>query len=480
MSVKTLRPDQQDVIDKTYRALEHRKKRILTVMPTGSGKTYVAGHQIKDAVEAGHHSLFLVNRDALVLQSYEEFTSLGLEVGVWAGEHTSLQNTKAPVQVASVQTLLARGDIPQFNPTIVYADEAHLTSYSQATEKYFLNPNIPIIGLTATPYRLARNQELGDKYSHLVTGLLPYQMINMGLLKKPVYFNLSKKYKIRHEASIPFLIQKWKELAQGRKTICFASGVEEAHAIAKGFSEAGIPFAAVDGKMSSKKRNKIYQDLESGVLIGVASCDALSEGFNIPSISCVILARDTESEGKFIQQVGRGIRKFLNLLDCIILDAVGLTHKFGGIEEKMEYSLIRSTEKEKGSIPKKTCPHCEAIMFAFCTECDRCKYKFPSKDMPLLSPEERMLQMVVPKEKRLEVLAYRTARRKAYKKGHSLDSVESKFKLSADYTRGAIFQYRSDVESQSQFLQYLQQRARKENHDQSWIQAEFFKEFGFA
>jgi hypothetical protein len=420
--------------------------------------------------------VFLVNRDALILQTFDAFSEFNLECGIFAGEYDSYTNKQANIQIVSVQTLEKRG-MDWFSPEVVFADEAHLTAYAQATNRFFSNHSNIIVGLTATPFRLASDEEMGDKFNVLVKGLMPWELIEMGILKNPIYYGFQErlKHNLRHLQSVQCIVDSWVELAQGRKTICFACDVEHAHAIALAFQQRGIKFVAIDGSMSPTKRQAIYDKLKSGEIIGLSSCDALSEGLNIRDISAVILARQTENQGKYHQQIGRGLRAFQGLSDCLILDFPGLSHhkKFGRIEDVLDISLSKSEQfVGGGSLPTKICPGCSAILPCFEKKCGHCGHKFSAEEMPLLSPEEKLIQRI-PVKDRAKCLAFRHERRKAFHEGQLLPTSS----VPPDWSKNAIFRGEGNMLQKAKFLQYLQGLALKEGRNQAWIKEEMGKEF---
>lgn len=483
----TLRQDQLNVIQEISQHFIVGEDRILAYMPTGAGKTFTLAQLIKRYLFSKSH-LFIVNRDALILQAYKEFQQAGLEAGVYAGDYKYLINQKLPIQIASAQTINARG-MAWFDPDFVHLDECHLTAYCAISQGYFDKLNNVIIGWTATPERLAHDEELGDKFNVIVKGLMPWQMIEMGLLKKPIYYSLSKKiqYNVKHKNTIAVAINEYRRLAANRQAICFTKDVEQAHEVAYQFNAAGMPFAAIDSTMKPAYRQTMYDSLEAGQIVGLSSFDALSEGFNVKRVSCIILMRDTDSVSKYFQQKGRGLRQFPGIDDCIILDMVGLSsdNRFGTIEDILDVSLKTSFNKEVGNFPKKVCPSCDAVLAVFEKQCPHCQHKFPAKEMPPLSLEEKLLQKI-PVRERAALLSARTLRRKAYLEGGSLVSTTQILGNSngrivePEHLRGAIFGNKATVLDEGKFLTYLQSVALNEGKSQDWIRTEFSKEFGFT
>jgi len=234
------------------------------------------------------------------------------------------------------------------------------------------------LGLTATPWRLSKKESLGDIYSGLVCAPMPKELIESGFLSKPSYYGLNfvnadldgvhitaGDYNVQQLNTVcdrPELIKQicstWQDLAPGRPTIAFAVGVTHANNIAQNFANIHIPSAVVTGKTPIPIRNKLYQQLARGELLVLASCAALSEGFDVPEVSCVVLARPTQSKALYFQQLGRGLRLAKDKTDCLVLDQSGNVMKHGFIEDLdcVELHPSDKSNKEKGKAPLKICP----------------------------------------------------------------------------------------------------------------------------
>jgi len=170
----TLRPYQQQVIGGIYNSIRSRQRRILLFSPTGSGKTIVAGKLTTDAVSRGRRLFFIVHREILINQTYNKFQEFGLECGFIKADYE--ENRDAPVQIASVQTLPRRDWWRQAQADVVLLDEAHLTAFSSIVGEMMSQvwKDAIYIGLTATPWRLASTQGMGDVFDEMVSAPMPY------------------------------------------------------------------------------------------------------------------------------------------------------------------------------------------------------------------------------------------------------------------------------------------------------------------
>ena len=187
-------------------------------------------------------------------------------------------------------------------------------------------PNAIFIGLTATPYRLKKSEGMGDIFETLVSAPMPHKLIDSGYLSKPSYYGLHQPDLQRvktvagdydeHQLAIARdkpeliaqLVEEWRKLAYGRRTIVFAVNVQHSQNICTAFNNCGIPAAHVDGKTSIKQRTEIYKQLAAKDIYVLCSCMTLTEGFDVPSVNAVILARPTQSIALYHQMVGRGLR----------------------------------------------------------------------------------------------------------------------------------------------------------------------------
>lgn len=250
----TLRGYQEELRQELYKTIRSGFKRILVVAPTGAGKTVFAGQIVFDAAIAkGRKVLFIVHRDVLIGQTLDKFSRFGLECGVIAGGYK--ENRDAVIQVASVQALSRRGS--WFAPDIIIFDEAHLTAWTSWARRVM--PALRdeqgaertiFVGLTATPWRLAKGESMGDLFECLISAPVPGKLIDLGHLVKPVYYGLKRpdlkgvatvggdfkisdlEVRCNTPENVAAAVNEWLRLAEGRRTIAFAVSVSHAHAIA--------------------------------------------------------------------------------------------------------------------------------------------------------------------------------------------------------------------------------------------------------
>jgi superfamily II DNA or RNA helicase len=499
-----LRDYQKRAIADTYKLIRQSEKKILLFAPTGGGKTIIATKIVYDAVSRHKRVLFVVHRDILVGQTYNKFVSVGLKCGFFkAGWNEDLE---ALVQIASVQTLPNRNEWKTLNYDVIIFDECHLVAFSkvclQMTKKIF--PHAIYIGLTATPWRLSKRESLGDIYSALVCTPMPKELIEAGFLVKPSYYGLDfdvdldqvelsggdyNPAQLSHVCDRPELINQlctnWFELGYQRATIAFAVGINHAENIAKAFNERSVKAAIVTGKTPISTRNVLYQKLASGELKVLASCSALSEGFDVPKVSCVILARPTKSKALYFQQLGRGLRLAEGKQDCLVLDQSKNVMQHGFIEDLEEVELLKSEEfeeKKPGKPPLKICPReaggCGSYIHSTYLSCPHCNYSFDLQKLITIIGRNQLLSA----EDKEKLIFYRKKLRLGYQKNYAPTWAALNFKEKYgflppfDWGRGAIFGHEKD--SCEIYRQYLYQIAERLNKDQAWIERYLHLEFG--
>ena len=356
-----LRDYQRDIVDRARRV-----RRPCIVMPTGSGKTLVASEIIRSAPD--RHVLFLAHRRELIRQAAEKLGEFGVNAGViLAGEPT---NAMCGVQVASVQTLWSRSfrskslELPPAE--IVFIDEAHhvrARTYKAIIEKY---PDAKIIGLTATPCR-RDGRGLGNVFDALVEGPQVPELIAQGFLVGTKVFAPSKPdlkgvhtrqgdYVERELAErmdkielVGDIVSHWHRLSERRKTVVFATSVAHSVHLKDEFERSGVRAEHIDGSTPKGERDEILAEFARGDLKVVTNCAVLTEGWDSPSVSCIVLARPTKSPGLFRQMVGRVLRPYPGKEHALVLDHAGAVFQHGFVEDPVIWTLDADKRTETPS-----------------------------------------------------------------------------------------------------------------------------------
>jgi superfamily II DNA or RNA helicase len=340
--VTELRPYQHDVIAECERVVAAGQRRIVLVAPTGSGKTIIGARLIKNAVSQGKRVLIFAHRREIVQQTSAKLFAEGVEHGIIQTgfpPHLSL-----PVQVATIQTLAARTrsrrlELPATELVIVHeSHHAPAQTYRAAIAAY---PEAVLIGLTATPCR-GDGRGLGNIFDliiecpqvaeltaagHLVPARIyaPAKRLDLrGVrVEKGDYVEKALAARVDRDDLVGDIVTQWHRHAEQRRTVVFATGVAHSMHIGAEFRRAGVSAEHVDGATPKADRDAILARLASGATTVVSNCMVLTEGFDLPVMGCIVLARPTKKMGLYRQMIGRGLRPAEGKIDCVVLDHAG-------------------------------------------------------------------------------------------------------------------------------------------------------------
>lgn len=388
----TPRPYQLDAIDRLRQGYRQGAKRLCLVAPTGAGKTCIATKIMEEAVSKGRRILFLAHRHELIQQCSNKLRECGIYHGrIQAGTYST--EPSAPVQVASVQTLARRNEMPAAD--LVITDECHHASagsYQKIQAKY---PDAYGLGLTATPWRLD-GSGLGDCYQDLVPVCSVLDLVRAGFLVMPTVYappgtDLGGLHRrggefVAGEAAeamdkphlVGDIVDTWKKRAlHGAPTVLFAASVAHSLHLTDAFTAAGIPAAHIDGTSSPEARDGALADLAAGRVQVLCNVGLLTEGWDLPATSTVVLARPTASLSLYLQMVGRGLRTHPGKATCIVLDHAGNTMRHGLATDDRAWSLEGQPAAKGDGESGKLCPQCFAYLPSAERECPRCEYAWP-------------------------------------------------------------------------------------------------------
>jgi DNA repair protein RadD len=394
-----LRPRQKLFVERSLAALATRNN-TLSVASTGFGKTLALSAVVGQRIgESDAKACVLAHRDELTAQNLEKFGRVnpGLTTSVvdataksWGGQ----------VTFAMVPTLTRDSNLaamPKLDLLVI--DEAHhavADSYRRIIDHVRdANPEARIFGVTATPNRgdkkglravfdnVADQVRLGELIAsgHLVPPRT--FVIDVGVqeklraVRKTVSdFDMGEVAEIMDRAPITEeVIRHWQEKAAGRPTVVFCSTVAHAAHVAEAFNAAGIPTGLIHGDLPGEERRNILAAFARGEIRVITNVAVLTEGWDHPPTSCVVLLRPSSYKSTMIQMVGRGLRtvdpaEFPGVIktDCIVLDfgTSSLTH--GTLEQDVDLD----GKTETGEAPTQTCPSCKADIPLACRECPIC------------------------------------------------------------------------------------------------------------
>lgn len=370
-----LRPYQLDAIEQVRDLIRQGAKNIVICAPTGSGKTVLGSHLINECAGKMRRAVFVVDRITLTHQTSETLDTYGIPHGVIQGDHERVMPWER-VQVASAQTL-ARRKWPEADLIIV--DECHTVMKTVANR--ITARDCVTVGLTATPF----TEGLGKLYDALVNVTTTNKLIADGFLAPyRIFANAEPNMKgvkvvagewVEGEASkralavVGDVVAEYTAHGEGRKFISSACDVAHAEELARQFQTAGINVFAYSYKTPDDERAKLVTEFRKpdSQIRGLISPVALTKGFDVPDIGCVIMARPLrKSLAEHIQLFGRGLRIHPSKTDCLVLDHSGNSLRFWSQWNEffetgaMELDDGKRKEKKKEVKEQKpmTCPSC--------------------------------------------------------------------------------------------------------------------------
>ena len=319
-------------------------KKTLLVLPTGCGKTIVFSKVVEDRVNLGERVLILAHRSELLDQASDKLAkATGIFTATEKAEQSCL-NSWFRVVVGSVQTLqrpkrLAQFDKDYFDTIVV--DEAHhcISDSYQRVLEHFSNANV--LGVTATPDR-GDMRNLGSYFESLAYEYTLPKAIKNGYLSPikaltiPLELDLSAvsmqsgdfKASEVGTALDPYLEQIADEMLKycvDKKTVVFLPLVKTSQKFRDILNEKGFKAAEVNG--DSKDRAEILDDFSKGKYNVLCNSMLLTEGWDEPSVDCIVVLRPTKVRSLYSQMVGRGTRLYPGKEDLLLLDFLWHTER---------------------------------------------------------------------------------------------------------------------------------------------------------
>ncbi|SON70898.1 conserved protein of unknown function [Latilactobacillus sakei] len=411
----------------------------MLVSPAGSGKSVVIAEIARLTTLKGGRVMFMVHRQELINQIMESFKANSVDL-----------NLCTVMTVGKIRNRLDSLPVPN----LIITDETHHSLAKTYRDIYEHYANVPRLGFSATPWRL-NGKGLGDVYDAMIEGpdvqwlidnhyLAPFDYYSVNLIDESKlsksstgdYSNKSIDEAVGHTI-YGDVVKTYRDKVDGQQAIVYAHSIAFSKQIAKQFRDAGINAAHCDSKTPQRERDKIMTDFKKGTLKVLSNCDLISEGYNVPDCSCVIMLRPTESLVLFIQQSMRCMR-FKPGKQATIIDHVANYTRFGLPNTPHKWTLADREKKKKSTntaveTPIKQCAFCFAVIPA------------QSKNCPLCGHEVEIVQT--------EIKVDETAR---------IEKIESNFRLQADYI---VTKKISELKSYEELKAYAKARGYK----QGWI-----------
>lgn len=408
-----LRPYQAQAIDDARQAFREGARSVVIVAPTGAGKSVLFAEIAQRHIAQGGRVLIVAHRRELVRQAQAHLARVGIDTAALVGGKLD-GSADAQAVVAAVQTLVRQDETP--HATMVLWDECHhikAASFLEVLRKY---PDAAHVGFTATPERSDRSP-LGDVFARMVVVASVAELTRGGYLVPCVVYAPSSSRGALAETAHEAYLQR----GDGRRAIVFCANVEHAKDTASKLQAANVPAEYVDGSMRDSDRAAVLARFASGETRVVTNCNLITEGFDVPACSCVVIARGCSSVAMYLQIVGRALRPEQGKRDAIVLDLRGAVHEHGMPDADRAYSLEGKAIRQTGErIAISQCLACGAAYESGPRACPRCGEALPPPPKPRLSREELgRIMDAHPVSKRVEAWQrlQATARERGYSPG---------------------------------------------------------------
>ena len=351
-------------------ATGHRS--VVAQLPTGGGKTHLAASILRE--ETGP-VVFAAHLDSLVGDTAKRLREAGTPCGIvapWARPEPSHR-----VQVCSLGTLHARGTRPPAGLLIL--DECHRSE--APTVKGILSdyPDARILGLTATPER-GDGAPLGDTFDAMVQGPSVRELTRLGaLVPATMVVPVDEGSDVRGDA-----VAELRRLPGPWRALVFAASIEEGRQTAERLRDAGLPCGELYGDTPRQVREDLRAKLRGGELRALVGVGVFIEGFDEPSVDVVALDAAFGTVGRYLQAIGRGVRRHPGKTHCTVLDLRGAVFLHLPPDIDREWSLTGEAVRPKleAGLAFSRCGACWAV-FLRAPVCPRCGVRVLVKALPI-------------------------------------------------------------------------------------------------
>lgn len=368
-----LRPYQNELVEDVRSAWREGCRAPCIVLGCGGGKSCIVAEIARRTTYNGKRVLFLVHRKELVDQITVTFARWGVLMDLCT--------------VGMVQTITRRlRKTPK--PSLIITDENHHSLANSYKRIYEYFPDVPRVGVTATPVRL-NGDGLGDVNDKLIIGKSTKWLIEHHFLAPYDYYAPSiadltglhtrmgeyvksdvEKVMIKNKV-FGDVIRYYRELAGDKQAICYCASIKHSEATAAAFRDAGIVARHIDGDTPKAERDRLIAAFRGGEIRILCNVDLISEGFDVPDCDCAILLRPTHSLTLYIQQSMRCMR-YREGKRAVIIDHVGNYARHGMPDDDREWSLAK---KEKRNFKKEEAEQSEKVI-----QCPECFFTFPKEN----------------------------------------------------------------------------------------------------
>lgn len=388
-----LRYYQAEAVDAAFSFLREKQGNPLIVLPTGAGKSLVIRELCRRVIEDyGRRLVVLQHRKELIEQNAAGVTGAGMySAGL------DRKEVEPDVVFAGIQSCYRKA-LDFGRRHVVIIDEAHLVGDAGMFQQFLgdlqtVNPDVRVIGLTATPYRTSEGHLVdGKTWSAVCYEAQVSRLISEGYLSPLTSMPSSVQYETEslHIRGGEFIESELQQLfddqakidaacqevlaktSDRRSVLVFCSGVTHAHHVAE-----RLDGAVIHGETTAIERAGLIESFRAGRLRYLCNCDVLTTGFDAPNVDAVVMLRATMSPGLFVQMAGRGFRLSPGKSDCLILDFGQNVRRHGPLDA---IDFGRRAAKGTGKAAEKSCPGCDQLIPAGVRVCE-CGFIFPAPEL---------------------------------------------------------------------------------------------------
>lgn len=399
-----LRDYQEKTIDDTFFWMKNNKGNPCAVLPTGAGKSIVVAEFCKIILKFNSSAkiIMLAPGKELIEQNYEKLITIWPNVpcGIYCAG-LNQKDLNQSITFASIGSIHKKYDI-YGHCDLILIDEAHLINHKDEgmyrnfiSSLMFVNPNLRVIGLTATPFRMGHGL-ITDKpaiFDELIEPITIEELQTLGFLSQLKSKTTNEKLDTSnlHTKNGEYIQKELEEFdsddinekvlretiekAENRKSwLFFCVSIEHCEHIKEILKKNGITAESITSNTPAGERKRILRDFMAGRIQALTNRDVLTTGFDYPDIDLIVMLRPTKSPSLYVQMAGRGLRVKSHTDHCLVLDFAGNVERLGPIT-----GLVMPSKpgKKDGLPPSKECPECDEIVHSTVRKCPECGHEFP-------------------------------------------------------------------------------------------------------
>lgn len=382
-------------------------RRVVCVMPTGSGKGTVLGYVASLAANKGTKTLILAHREEIMKQNAGHCRKCGVEPQIISPKHRKVPTED--IVCGMVQTLQRRIEKPEWmeyvkSVQMLVLDEAHICNYDFLFD--IISDKCYVVGYTATMARYGGMTQAGLQYNAMVIGPSVKDLIDMGYLCRCKLYSLDAPSmedvewdygrgdynlgqmaaKFKSKARYVGAVENYQRICPGQKAIVFACSSEQCIGLTQEFNDHGIKAKYLlsnsfdEDEELSGERKQIVEDFENNKFKVLVNLGIGVAGLDIVDIKVVMLMYSTTSVVKYLQSCGRASRPAPGKNnEFICLDFGRNYERLGRYEDDRTYSLWHNTGTGGGVPPVKECPQCHRLVPVSWKQCQFCQYVWPTQ-----------------------------------------------------------------------------------------------------